>query len=149
MEKYNDYVSLSTALSLKNAGFNWETSTYYQGHTSKELINTYPSCCNFNGKDSYYNTHEDVSMHRTSAPTLYVAQKWLREVKGIHITVYSCSQESWQYRITKRGENLNDGIFGEDFYTYEEALEHAIVTAIINNFLVCLTGRKSLNKYVI
>ena len=138
MEKYNDYVSVSTALSLKNAGFDWATSTYYQGHTSHELINEYPSCYNFNDKDSYYNTHEDVSVHRTSAPTLYVAQKWLRNVKGIHITVYSCSQESWQYRITKRGENLNDGIFGEDFYTYEEALEHAILTAIINNFLVCL-----------
>ena len=138
MEKYNDYVSVSTALSLKNAGFDWATSTYYQGQTSNELINEYPSCYNFNDKDSYYNKHEDVSMHRTSAPTLYVAQKWLREVKGIHITVYSCSQESWQYRITKRGENLNDGIFGEDFYTYEEALEHAILTAIINNFLVCL-----------
>ena len=146
MEKYNDYVSVSTALSLKNAGFNWEISTYYQGYTLNdatkhsiyqygELITT-PSCCDFNNKESYYNKHEDVSMHRASAPTLYVAQKWLREVKGIHITVYSCSQESWQYRITKRGEQLKDGIFCEDFYTYEEALEHAILTAIINNFLV-------------
>ena len=136
MEKYNDYVSVSTALSLKNAGFDWEISTYYQGRTSNEVINTYPSCCNFNGKDSYYNTHEDVSVHRTSAPTLYVAQKWLRNVKGIHITVYSCSQESWQYRITKRGEQLKDGIFCEDFYTYEEALDHAILTALLNYFLV-------------
>lgn len=145
MEKYNDYVSVSTALSLKNAGFNWEISTYYQGYTLDdakhsiyqygELITT-PSCCDFNNKDSYYNKHKDVSMHRISAPTLYVAQKWLRNVKGIHITVYSCSQESWQYRITKRGEQLKDGIFCEDFYTYEEALEHAILTAILNYFLV-------------
>ena len=139
MEKYNDYVSVSTALSLKNAGFNWETYTYYQGYKGniyKELINTYPSCCDFNNKDRYYNTHEDVSMHRISAPTLYVAQKWLRNVKGIHITVYSCSQENWKYRIIKIGENPENGIFCEDFYTYEEALEHAILTAIINNFLV-------------
>lgn len=145
VEKYNDYVSVSTALSLKNAGFNWEISTYYQGYTLNndakhiyqygELI-TSPSCCDFNNKDSYYNKHEDVSMHRASAPTLYVAQKWLRNVKGIHITVYSCSQESWKYYITKRGEKLNDGIFCEDFYSYEEALEHAILTAIINNFLI-------------
>ena len=132
MERYNDYVNSKLALMLKNAGFDWETSTYYQGQTSNELISTYPSCCNFNGKDSYYNTHEDVSMHRASAPTLYVAQKWLREVKELHITIYSCSQESWQYRITRKGEILDEGIFAQDFYTYEEALEHAIITAIIN-----------------
>ena len=136
MEKYNDYVSKRTALALKHfANFDWATSTYYQGNTSNELINTYPSFCNFNGKDSYYNTHEDVSMHRTSAPTLYVAQKWLREVKGIHITINPCSQEKWHYRITHKGQELENSIFVGEFDTYEEALDEAILIAINDFFL--------------
>ena len=30
------------------------------------------------------------------------------------------------YRITEKGQKLEDGLYGEDFYTYEEAQEEAI-----------------------
>ena len=57
---------------------------------------------------------------------LYEAQKFLREEKKLHITIYSQSQESWQYRITKPHQKLEDGLHGEDFSSYEEALSECI-----------------------
>lgn len=62
--------------------------------------------------------------------TLYAAQKWLREVKKLHITIYSQSQESWQYRITKPHQRLEEGLHGEDFNSFEEALSEGIKSAI-------------------
>lgn len=61
---------------------------------------------------------------------LYDAQKWLREEKKLHITIFSQSQESWQYRITKPHQRLEDGIHGEDFSSYEEALAESIKEAV-------------------
>ena len=57
---------------------------------------------------------------------LYDAQKWLRENHNLHITIFSSSQESWMYRITKPHQKLEEGVYGEDFSTYEEALHFAI-----------------------
>ena len=62
--------------------------------------------------------------------TLYKAQKWLRKEKKLHITIFSQSQESWQYRITKPHQKLEDGLYGEDFSSYEEALSEGIKEAI-------------------
>ena len=61
---------------------------------------------------------------------LYEAQKWLRENHYLHITIFSSSQESWMYRITKPHQKLEDGIYGEDFTSYEEALSEGIKEAI-------------------
>lgn len=151
IEKDCDYVSFKTASALKHlANFDWATTTYYQGHTSNELIHAsqscddFSSCINFNDKYSYYNTHEDESIHQTSAPTLYMAQKWLREVKGIHITItpISRSQEKWQYRITPKNQELEVGVFIGEFNTYEEALDEAILTAIYGFFTKESSERK-------
>lgn len=62
--------------------------------------------------------------------TLYEAQKWLRERHNLHITIFSQSQESWQYRITKPHQKLEDGLHGEDFASYEEALSEGIKEAV-------------------
>ena len=56
-------------------------------------------------------------------------QKWLRDEHKLHITITSISQESWQYHITKIGDTLGKN-FEEDFYTYEEALEIALVKTL-------------------
>ena len=60
------------------------------------------------------------------SPTLDEVQAFLRKKYKLHITIYSRSQESWQYRITKPGQALEDGEFGEDFSEYEEAQIDAI-----------------------
>ena len=56
----------------------------------------------------------------------YLAQKWFRDEHKLHVTIYSCSQESWMYRITKQGQKLEEGIYAEDFSSYEEALDDAL-----------------------
>ena len=61
---------------------------------------------------------------------LYDAQKWLRENHNLHITIFSSSQESWMYRITKPHQKLEEGVYGEDFTSYEEALLEGIKEAI-------------------
>ena len=56
----------------------------------------------------------------------YLAQKWFRDEHKLHVTIYSCSQESWMYRITKQSQQLEEGIYAEDFSSYEEALDNAL-----------------------
>lgn len=62
--------------------------------------------------------------------TQSLLQKWLREVHQLHITIYSCSQESWMSRITRPGQKLEHGIYGEDYNTYEDALEDSLYMAL-------------------
>ena len=62
--------------------------------------------------------------------SLYTAQKWFRKVKNLHITLFSQSQESWMYRITKPGQKLEDGVYAEDFEKYELALHHGLETMV-------------------
>lgn len=67
-------------------------------------------------------------------PTIYEVQTWLRDIFKRQITVYSCSQESWMYRITLPHEKLEDGVYGEDFSEFEDALKDAI-QYIINQLI--------------
>ena len=60
------------------------------------------------------------------APTQSLLQKWLRENYQLHITIYSSSQESWMYRITRPHQDFDEGLYDEDFENYEECLEHAL-----------------------
>ena len=114
---YEYYVSLEVAKLLKEAGFDWEIKTFYFNNELHETI--LGEAKNHNFSEVYI-----------SAPTLEVAQKWLREVHHLHITIFSSSQESWMFRITKQHQSLEDGVYGEDFYTYEEALEAGIKKAL-------------------
>lgn len=59
-------------------------------------------------------------------PTQAQAMKWLREVHHLHITIFSSSQESWMYRITKPHQTLEEGYYGEDYISFEEACDDAI-----------------------
>lgn len=74
------------------------------------------STCMTKGKAGIYHAYVTQSL----------LQRWLREVHKIHITITSVSQESWMYRITKPGQKLIEGAYGEDFNSYEEALEDAL-----------------------
>lgn len=65
------------------------------------------------------------------APTQNLLQKWLREKYSLHITIFSSSQESWMYRITKPHQQLNEGFYDEDYDTYEDALEEGLYQALL------------------
>ena len=58
--------------------------------------------------------------------TQSLLQKWLREEHQLHITIYSKSQESWMYRITRPGQALEEGLYCDDAGDYEEALDWAL-----------------------
>lgn len=121
-----DYVSLEVAKLLKEKGFNEDCMAFY---TRDGLFE-----CN-----SYINTN--VLKHPT--PTLYEAQKWLRDRRKIHISVGMCSDYStnadggicdgwtfWTFS-TYYTTNLHHkhDCFGE-YDTYEEALNTGILEAL-------------------
>ena len=111
------YVSFEVARLLKEVGFDWEIKTFYfMGQIGETML----------GDAKNHN----FSNQFISAPTLDVAQRWLRETYHLHITIFSSSQESWMFRITKPHEKLENGVYGEDFYTYEEAQEAGIKKAL-------------------
>lgn len=117
------YVSLEVAKLLKEAGFDWPTRYSYDLYLystegEKRVIDGFAS--------TFCNEHNVLA----SMPTLEVAQRWLREVHHLHITIFSSSQESWMFRITKQHQSLEDGVYEEDFYTYEEAQEAGIKKAL-------------------
>lgn len=76
--------------------------------------------------------HDTINLYTKERNTvyarfsLYEAQKWLRKKNGLHITIFSSSQQSWMFRITKPHQKLEDGVYGEDFYTYEDSLSAGI-----------------------
>jgi len=122
------YVSFEVAKLLKQAGFDYKVRLYYE-HNGKLRGKNSGSFINFNSPTIWENNgNTDKQLY--SAPTLDVAQRWLREVHHLHITIFSSSQESWMFRITKPHQNLENGVYGEDFYTYEEAQEAGIKKAL-------------------
>ena len=117
-----DYVSFETAKLLKDKGFNEMTELAYEiedGHIRNDL------------PVSYWRNSE-IGKYKFSCPTLQMAMKWLREVHHLHITVFSSSQESWMYRVTKPHQTLEEGCYGEDYTSYEEACEAAIKYCLEN-----------------
>lgn len=77
-------------------------------------------------KNSYFTK----AIKNVATPLWQQAINWFREEHELHITIFSKSQESWMFRITKKGESLEAGLYGEDFDTYEQAREEAILEAI-------------------
>ena len=75
------YVSLEVAKLLKEAGFKWLINTTYRDGVLMRQGNLL--CDNFNGRQ-----YENAVRHEFfSAPTLDVAQRWLREVKNCFIMI--------------------------------------------------------------
>ena len=119
------YVSLEVAKLLKKAGFDWEVN-----HSYPDVSALDNSCSGYMEDLSFYHNLNDGKYGGMSAPTLEIAQRWLRKTHHLHITIFSSSQESWMFRITKPHEKIENGAYGEDFYTYEEAQEAGIKKAL-------------------
>ena len=128
-----DYCDYDTCVALKSWGYKVPTSAYYiQNDTTLYFVSNpfrggYAIDCFY----SHNSLREGVvTSNYIDAPTMWEAQKWLRENYYLHITIFSSSQESWMFRITKPHQKLEDGIYGEDFTSYEEALLEGIKQAI-------------------
>ena len=123
-----ELVTLETAKLLKEKGFVWECERTISCDKIIRRWNhpQYISCC----------TEIDGELVEFLCPTLYVAQKWLRETKNLHISIIrnSCG---YTYDICKadNGTHISEGIFkgpndGGQWDIYEEALEAGIQEAL-------------------
>jgi hypothetical protein len=123
-----ELVTLETAKMLKEKGFVWECERTISCDKIIRRWNhpQYISCC----------TEIDGELVEFLCPTLYVAQKWLRETKNLHIEIYrsavgygyaivKADNGTWQEDDDSRG--TNDGGLWD---TYEEALEAGIIKAL-------------------
>ena len=124
------YVSLEVAKLLKEAGFDWETENWwdYCKPIDEWSLRNYPEApVNWNSK--YYN-------YDCSAPTLDIAQRWLREVKDIDVYIFPTTNNKrgcvyeWGIKTFGRALWVEGQPYTNQYETYEEALEVGIKKAI-------------------
>ena len=86
-----DYCDYDTCVALKEWGYNRGAYAYYFPNHKEDLIfNTHQMRgCSINEMVKGYNTYpSDVVGHELiDAPTMWEAQKWLREEKGFDIVI--------------------------------------------------------------
>lgn len=123
-----DYVSLEVARLLKEKGFDWKCENRFVEKipgTERE---------EWDEDECAYVTKTNCNIY--PKPTLYMAQKWLRETKNIHIDVYR-NAGGWLYNLTKadngtliaEGKSLGPNN-GRSSDTYEEVLCAGILYAL-------------------
>ena len=120
-----ELVTLETAKLLKEKGFNWKCEHIID---CNKVITKYDfpqsmSCC----------TEIDDEPVEFLCPTLYIAQKWLRETKNLHIEIFYMRGDYWVYGILTIPEHdlarLSDRPIIH-YKSYEEVLEAGIQEAL-------------------
>ena len=114
------YVSLEVAKLLKEAGFDWGCREYYYNFTTTGWSLSFDD--NFVNWNSW-------SEQYISAPTLDVAQRWLRENLNLIITV-EYNEYNYQTFLCKVYSNEECLSILLDFPIYEEAQETGIKKAL-------------------
>ena len=122
-----ELVTLETAELLKEKGFN---------EFCKDIIND-------NGKlmETVYRTNNDLPKSFYSCPTQSIAQKWLREIRGVYVYVEPVIGKRWKLSFcdfnvpTEESDwmenEINKGNGYKVYVTYEEALEAGIQEALM------------------
>ena len=131
---HEEICTYEVAKLAKEKGFNCKVYNYYQAtkHYCETLrgIELHSECWKLE-TDDCYSRYNKGSENIVSAPTQSLLQRWLREEKGLHITIAFDQNEFW-WQI----ENLATGDYeyGEalGFDTYELALEDALKYALEN-----------------
>ena len=125
-----DYCDYDTCVALKELGYKVSTSAYYIPNDTTLYFVSNP----FRGGyaiDCFYSHNslrEDVvTSNYIDAPTMWEAQKWLRE-QGLHIEVTYHPSISWYEYFVKKEDNTYAE--GSAFQTYEDALGTAIHMAV-------------------
>ncbi len=137
-ENHEYYVSLEVAKLLKEAGFDWKQYSFYN---SEGILINGTFAANWNDKIW------DIDGSKVSAPTLDIAQRWLREVKGYYIEITALenkrcvtNSDGWTFHYEydkpkfdcdirdEKCENIST--LDDSFNTYEEALEAGIKRAL-------------------
>ena len=121
------YVSLEVAKLLKEAGFDWECREYYYNFTTTGWSLSFDdNFVNWNSWDEQY----------ISAPTLEVAQRWLREVKRVDINILVESISNHKQYLVSIWFNISDksaydnAVLDNRYNIYEKAQEEGIQKAL-------------------
>lgn len=124
MNTHESYVSLETAKLLKEAGFDLEVN-----HSYPDVSALDNSCSGYMEDLPFYHNLNDGKYGGLSAPSLEVAQRWLREVKGYIVLVnYNEFLKTFYYSICYT-KNTNRYIDDRDDCrdtSFEEAQEAGI-----------------------
>ena len=123
-----EYVSFEQAVKLKELGFDWRTYAYY---SEKDRM-----CRQSVSLD--HNANDGGKKELCSAPTLALAQKWLREEKGVLVWVtpdkqpidddYSDIELTGEWWWEVDGRVREDS--GDTYKSYELALSAGIDAAL-------------------
>lgn len=120
---HEQFITLETARLAKQAGFDWEVNSYlsYYGncpdnpHWAVSVQQEYKDWNNYKFKHI---------LEAYSAPTQSVLQRWLREAKGLYISmIYMSIHNEWRCKV----ESKNNCILVNYIEpTYEAALESGL-----------------------
>lgn len=127
-ENHEYYVSLEVAKLLRDVGFDWNCYKVYKTDVTENL-----TLFTYTKEEGYRNTSEFIC----SAPTLDVAQRWLREVKNIDINILAESiSGNKKYVVLGIWINISDVnaspvvLDTMRYNSYEEAQELGIKKAL-------------------
>ena len=117
------YVSLEVAKLLKEAGFDWEVNHSYPDVSALDNL-----CSGYMEDLPFYHNLNDGKYGGLSAPSLDVAQRWLRETQKYHVEVSCDGEKGYLPIFFLYKTNITQNFV---FYsTYEEALEAGIQKAL-------------------
>lgn len=120
-----ELVTLETAELLKEKGFNWKCEHLIDRNkviTKYDIPQSMVACMEIDGE-----------LVEFLCPALYVAQKWLRQEKNLHIEISYMYGNYWIYDILTIPEHDLVGLSDRPiihYGTYEEALEAGIFEAL-------------------
>ena len=121
-EKQLQLVTYEQAKKLKELGFNWECYCHYTYLATKPILE--------NGK--YWNSNRCADYEcKYSAPTVALALKWFRDVKGI---VNGIKRENIDdCDLIEYCGHFNDMYITDFTYTYYEEAESALLDALLEH----------------
>lgn len=133
----DELVTFETGKLAKEKGFDEFTKSYF--NAKGELFNFYAKLAN-----------HTIGVHnlQCTAPTQSLLQRWLREKHGHHIMVIPTVTANWTYHTVRVIADIDNdvivglksvselppfkGVCGEDFSTFELALEAALKETLKN-----------------
>ena len=122
-----DFCDYETCVALKELGFKERCVAYYDTADNVGLLyNTQYTCdvipCQY---DDLLESRNSATEYEVDAPTIYEAQKWLREKDFIVLVDHIMTEDGdWCYNITHLGRSA------KVFNSYEEALSEGVRASI-------------------
>ena len=131
-----DYCDYETCVALKELGYKIPTSAYYMPKNSQLIfvINQFRGGA---AMDCFYSNNslpkECMGSDFIDAPTMWEAQKWLREEKKIDVgATWDNDEDNWYVYIKKIGfpDWSGTSVSHSCYSSYEEALSKGIKEAV-------------------